>query len=76
MEHTEVSGDAAAVELSEGDLNQIVLKTQKFNETFQDEQFHNTYNLRTNIDSVMLGIQNQTASTNWIPLSLPEILPD
>ncbi len=60
MEHTEVSGDTAAVELSEGDLNQIVLKTQKFNETFQDEQFHNTYNLRTNIDSVMLGIQNQT----------------
>lgn len=59
MEHTDPAGDTAGVQLSDGDINQIVLKTQKFNETFQDDQFQNTYNLRTNIDSVMLGIQNQ-----------------
>lgn len=58
MEHTEQT-DAAGAPLSDGDINQIVLKTQKFNETFQDDQFQDTYNLRTNIDSVMLGIQNQ-----------------
>ena len=59
MEHTDPAGDTVGVQLSDGDINQIVLKTQKFNETFQDDQFQNTYNLRTNIDSVMLGIQNQ-----------------
>lgn len=59
VETAELGVDAQMQEITEKDLNQIILKTQKFNEAFQSEKFSDTYNLKTGIASVMLGIQNQ-----------------